>query len=385
MNPKLSKSRIGMYVTCPKSDWFAHIKKVPPKTDYPRLTGVMVHRFVAGMYRGKTYPLRYENLGKATNAWFRTWKTALERNRHLIRFPNPEQEKNYGITGCVCTVNYWKQNLKKPRPLEIEKRYEIPLSSGFRFVGVFDQVRKAEIEVIQKIRPELVVDGKLREGYDPVFIVDHKTGYGTWDLTRYEPGASLLEKAVFQFELHSDIQVTAYWWLYQQTHGAMPAGFYWYNLREGEYTFTYRTEEDYKTLFEILDFVMSGLMAEQFPERSGPHCKRCDFLEVCNATKKGRPMLYSKPSKSIGEKDNSETIEPNVVVKKDKQLSFNLKIPRNVKVEPTDGSEEGSKESTELQAEAIKPQPEGWNESPTVITLPSLDDEEGGSNDPLSA
>jgi hypothetical protein len=375
MIPKLSKSSIGLYLKCPKAFFFAYIQKIKSKMDYPRLMGIYVHRFIKEMYEGITYPLYYRSLDTAKDAWKFRWNKALIKYRPIIRFPDSQQEKEHKKAGWSCIQKYWEQNIEKPRPLEIEKRYEVLLPNGFRFIGVFDQIRKTSIETIKKIRPDLIVDNQLIPGYDPVLIIDYKTGIETWNLAKYNPNATPLEIAAHQFELHDDLQVTAYWWLYQRTHNLMPVGFYWYHLRTGEYFFTYRTEKDYKTFFEVIGQVVSGINAERYPMQVGPDCKSCDFFEVCIASRENRPLLITNPSSEIGENTTRDkVIQPNIVVKKARQLRFKLEIPEGFPTLPIVAGSSTTND-TGTEGEDFEKLFFTNQNPPTIVTLPSYEDD----------
>jgi CRISPR/Cas system-associated exonuclease Cas4 (RecB family) len=394
MSPKLSISSVGTFKRCAKAYWFGHIQKVPSKTDYPRLLGIAVHRFIARMYAPGSHPLYYTDLTSARRAWFWNWNNTLKENRLRIKFPNKKKEKENTGIGWSCIEKYWNKNINKPRPIELEKSYEMVIHGTYRLVGAIDQVRRISLEGIAKIRPELISEGQLIEGYAPVVIVDLKTGRGSWDLTDYAPKASQLEIAAHQFELHDDLQATAYWELYHKTHRKMPVGFYSYQLQSGKAFLTIRTENDYPTLLETLNSVISGIEEEKFPMNVGSHCEYCDFFEACVAVRKDRPLYVSKSSDGVGgEGERNEEIQSkNIKVRRARQLRLKLKMPKTAKAKPVvsqEGIPESQAETTgsqiDLQTKRLeKFLADGEGENPVIITLPSLDYEEGKSDDQLS-
>jgi len=105
--------------------YFSYVEKLPARTDYPRLCGVQVHRFIAGLHKKNKDNRRfwYKSLDSARKAWFYTWKKALDENRTLIIKPDKELEARYGGIGCICIQNYWNQNIDDNNdPISIEKK-----------------------------------------------------------------------------------------------------------------------------------------------------------------------------------------------------------------------------------------------------------------------
>lgn len=138
-------------------------------------------------------------------------------------------EDKFGVLGWVCIRNYWNQNIDKPDPILIEKKYTIPLFYGVELTGVFDQVRTVQTSWLEKRRPEIFVNGKLSSDYDQTLIVDLKTGWSDYNI---EQNDSDLEKVRKQFAIQWDIQAAAYALLYKEHHnGKFPAGFLLYQLR----------------------------------------------------------------------------------------------------------------------------------------------------------
>lgn len=301
---RLSKSSLGMYLHCPLSYYFGHIAHLPQRTDYHRLLGTTVHQFIAGLYRrhlDRGRPFFYSDLNKVRAAWFYTWSKAVQDSRGQIRFPDEQTAADCGVTGWVCVKQYWEANESKPTPLYVEKRLEFPVLTGVRFVGVFDQIRAASVDSIRSFRPDLLVGDGLLEGYASVFIIDLKTNWGDFDLAGRKPDASLEEQAAYQFELHQDLQVTAYHWLYYQNFHRLPVGFFWYHLRSGKWFFTYRTLADFDTFLGQVQYVVDGLNAEQFPPVVTASCRYCDYCDACATYQGDRPAQVSQPAVGMEE------------------------------------------------------------------------------------
>lgn len=305
MSPlRLSQSSLGMYLRCPRSYRYRHVEHVSKRTDYHRLLGATVHQFLAGLYRkhrDPSQPFFFSSLDTARKAWFYTWSKALSDSVGQIRFTDQKTADECGLTGWVCVQKYWTDNLAKPRPLQIERRHTYPVLTGVDFVGIFDQIRAAPIEGIGRFRPEILCGDALSSEYAPEFIVDLKTNRYGYNMSRFRPDASLEEQAAYQFGLHEDLQVTAYYWLYYETYHRLPVGFFWYHLRSGEWFFTYRKKSDFSTFFNQVQYVVDGLNAEQYPKIVTTSCRYCDFSDLCSSNQDERLVRVSQPSKGIEE------------------------------------------------------------------------------------
>lgn len=330
-NRTLSKSSMGMFATCPRGYYYAYIAGTSKKVDYPRLMGSEVHRFIAHLYakhKDPSRPFFYRDIKTAHNAWFGTWNRALIANKGRINFPDEEKAQQYGATGWICIRNYWNTSVDRAKPVHIEKRYTVPITRGRRFVGIFDQVRLAPLESVRKYRPELISNGQLIDGYDPFFLVDLKTNRYSYDMTVFKPDATPLELAAYQFSLHEDLQVTAYYWLYWQVFHRLPAGFFWWHLRSGKLFYTYRTASDFNTFLEQVEFMLDGLDSGSFPKSVGSHCGFCDHFEVCAMARVDRPLMVTNGAVSLDEGPFAATVEGDVEIVRSKQLRLKLKVPR---------------------------------------------------------
>lgn len=326
---------MGTYMKCPRSYYFSYIQGLEKRTDFDRLMGVAVHKFIADLYRphkDKSRVFYYTSIEKARSAWFYSWKKALEENREKILFYDKEKEGLYGGAGWVCIQNYWNANFNKPKPVEIEKRITFPYDTKINFIGIFDQIREAPLKTIKRFRPELFTDGVLDSSIDPVFIVDLKTHRTDFDLTKFDAEASLMEQAAYQFELHEDMQVTAYYWLYYQWKKKIPAGFFWYHLRSNKWFYTYRTMKDFEVFKDQVRFVADGISALQFPKIVGSNCKKCDYFAECKANDENRDLIVSRPANLDDADFEHVKPEPPVETEKATQLRMKLKVPR-VKVD----------------------------------------------------
>lgn len=318
---RLSKSSVDMYLKCPRSYKYSHIEKIKTKADYPRLAGVEVHKFIARLRSSRNNKLYFKSLETARSAWFGTWSRALEKAHPLMLKHTAEGDEKFGAIGWVCIRNYWNNSIDKSEPKFIEKRFEVPLFQGVDFVGVVDQISELNPETIARIRPDLIANGALLDGFNPDVIIDFKTGRDSYDITEFVPDATELERARYQTELHLNLQVTAYYWLYFQIFKKMPVGFYWYHLLDNKAFLTTRTEDDFGNFIEIMEHVVEGITSDSFPiNPEKQRCARCDYFDICN------PPELSEPSEGI-EFGGISAIWPKPRPPAYKQLRFKFSTP----------------------------------------------------------
>ena len=319
----LSTSKAGPYIICPHQSFLHAQPEIPKKTDYPRLMGSAVHQLVQKMYKPSKNPLYYSTLQKAQGAWWWKWKTALEQKTPVMRERSKEWDEEFGVSGLCCITNYWKDNVDKPRPKEVEKRFRVKMFPKVWFIGIFDQIRTVPLEGIEKIRPDLIVNGKLKDGYDPVLLVDLKTNKESYDPRRYRPNITNDGMASYQFDLHENMQITAYYWLYYQVYKKLPVAFYWYHLRSGKAFRTYRTMGDFEPFLDTMRYVAEGFKNESYPLHFGKHCKFCDYNTECKERRPERPLMFTEPSDGI-DLGGEMIVWPQVLSTGIKQLRLNF-------------------------------------------------------------
>ena len=282
---RLSMSSIKKYLDCPMQWYFNYILKIPSKTDYPRLCGSEVHKFIAGLYKKHSDDRKfwYKSIDSAKGAWFVTWNKALDRDAGKILQPDKKAANDFGGNGWVCIDRYWKQNIDKPKPILIEKKYTIPLFAGVELTGVFDQLRTVQLPWLKARRPEIFVGEDISPEYDPYLIVDLKTGWSNYNIKEDD---SDNEKVRKQIAIQLDIQAAAYALLYKKHHnGKYPAGFLLYYLREGSVNNTFFVKGDSKESQIILEsnvqHVVTNIRNESFPRKISNQCARCDYYMEC--------------------------------------------------------------------------------------------------------
>ena len=331
----ISYSALSAYLDCPRKYYYSHCRAVPKMTDYPRLFGVEIHKHIAQFYRPTRQPraFYFKNKNAAIKSWLNRWQRALEKAKaeKKLMLIDIEKEKKYAKAGIFCIADYWDKNFGLPRPLEVEGSHKISLDKGIVFKGVFDQIREVSLKWITHHRPELINQGKLEERFDNKVIVDLKTNYLSYDPRQFKENPSLEEKIRLQYELHEDLQVTAFTFLYEKVFGKKPIGFLWYHLRSGKVFFTYREDRDYHTLADIINHFLENIKAQSFPKHVGRHCKYCDYLKPC---REDRFFMVVQPEEVSGNLLSMKFV-PNVVKReKSKQLKLKLKIKRKKRPNP---------------------------------------------------
>ncbi|HLC93889.1 MAG TPA: PD-(D/E)XK nuclease family protein [Patescibacteria group bacterium] len=326
----LSKSALGTYMFCPAMYKLAYLDKHTKMTDYARLAGAEVHRFIASLYRHtkERRPFFYKDIYKAQKAWFAAWKRALEDNGKILQRPNPDKANEFGAAGWLCIKNYWTVSENRPRPLTVEKRYSYPIMAGVTLVGIFDQIRPVSMEDIRRVRPDLIQNGTIRNGYDPVLIVDLKTGWLNYDIGTFPSDAPEMQQAWKQAGLLSDVQGAAYTWLYQRIHGRLPVGFLLWGLREGKMFPTYGGESRFSIVRDQVQHVVDGLNAQDFTPNPGRHCTYCDYFVPCQS---GKGLQVTRTLRGFSADTPIRSVELPLTPNTPKQLRLKLRAPRVTK------------------------------------------------------
>lgn len=333
---QLSPTALRLYQECPQKFSFSsqpELSELKKLTDYPRLCGSEVHRHIAQLHKPTkdNRPFYFKSKRSAIGSWCNRWKRAVEgalANSTLL-FASQEETERYKKIGVGCIGNYWEANFGQPRPLEIETRHSVRLPNGLDLLGIFDQVRRPPLEWVAAHRPEIVENGRLKDGYDQAIIMDFKTQYSSFDPEKFSPE----EQIRLQFSLHESLQPTVYTFLYQGVHGKKPVGFVLCHLRSGKTFFTYREEEDYQVLFEIIDHVVENSEAQSFPKHVTDYCARCEFLRPCRGE---RPFLISPSEGFPGTEEPRELVfvESGVTINPVRQLNLGIKAERKKKDKP---------------------------------------------------
>lgn len=286
----LSVSRIKSGLDCLRRYYYQYLAKNRiRRTDYPRLCGIVTHRLIEQGHKRKgvaqPVPFRLASRGKTIGLWFVLWEHYLKEvmANGMLEERRPHLEARFRRIGLICAGRYFAGAAKLPPPLEVESWYEHEIAPGIRLTCRIDQLRAVSLDYIRRHRPELVADGRLIDGYDPVVIVDFKTGERDYSYSRrrFHIEPTLRERMRRQFDLMEDLQATTCTFLYHKTKGRKPVGFVFYHLRSGNSFFTSREERDYVTLYGAIHYLTVVHETESFPKHVGRQCEYCDFLAPC--------------------------------------------------------------------------------------------------------
>lgn len=392
----VSVSSLRTFLRCPAQYFFQYYSGAAKKTDYPRLCGVKVHNFIKRMEVGNKRAPRerwstrrrfyYSDFEAAVRSWRNEWRIGVETatNEGRLLNPNSTDTFRFAALGAKCLENYWRSLEPYTPPTIVEKGYNYPwLDSGITLVGNIDQVRAENLDYIRAKRPELFRGGQLHPDFDPVVILDFKTGWDSFggeekvemvsiedtvkELYEKNPDNEVIAKVWFhyqltgewpkewrkylskkqelrsktpqelmqsQFSLAFDIQATAYSWLYFKHTGKWPVGFRFYYLRTNAAYFTSRDgfpddEELGKHSVADLNVAIEHLIdcenSESYPPNIGQACKGCDYTTLCL----GRNEFTIAPAEQIsGPALPTSTLEIAVQKPAAKQLRLKLKVER---------------------------------------------------------
>lgn len=389
MQRPISKSKLEAYFLCPAAYRFRYLSGLPSRTDFPRVLGIAVHRFVAKLHSNNfsNRPFYYKSKKSASSAWFGFyWKRVLNEFSTKLEPYTSDKADKYSRIGWMCINNYWNTMSADNRGelVEVEKRYTHHISPGVNLVGIIDQIRLTSLKHIKKIRPELIKGGSLVEGYLPYILVDIKTGmfdYNPCKVNTKDPkqlGRTLLAKELseklgvhedtlselldkftednviylraynhvvpdisnpdiqrevirMQASFHLDIQATMYTLLFEQNWGGKPIGFLWYNINTNNPFFTYREDADYQDLFDQVDHFVQNVQANSYPKKPSRNCRWCDYVDYCRGN---RDFLISMPTGLPQSSIEQISVENEVTHdeasdEEPKQLDMVLVIPRN--------------------------------------------------------
>jgi hypothetical protein len=299
---KVSATKLLTFAECPWKYFLIYGCK--PKIKVPvsiwLVFGQAVHQFIAGMYRlspaqmaerikrGETvlFPTTKED---AIGMWHRFFSDVLQEENAKL-FHNPckirfdgrtvkeikKEKEKFRALGASMIGKYWEDNKDAPPPIAIEARFGgIPAPdpkgkprTDVFLVGAMDQIR------------EIPYQGGKGESW---YILDLKTSW-------YDFGE---KDARVQFPVHQNLQFTLYSWAFRQKYGRKEAGIIRYPLGyRGTNPITGEkvdkrallTPREKKHFIRLGIFIVYFLIQQEkgdFPKKIGAHCKRCDYLEIC--------------------------------------------------------------------------------------------------------
>ncbi len=314
----LSVSSIVVYLMCP---FKFYLKYLDPNrsgtkyvTDYERLCGSLVHRFIAKLYKEHNHSGRvyFKSVDSSIKQWNFIWAKEVGDNKDFLEKVDFGEGKYYEKVGETCIRKYWALNETLTNPIEIEKTYTIPLAKGFKLSGRIDQIRSMSLDKISALRPDIVVKGALDDNYDPVVIVDLKTDPFNHDDSKQDK--TFEEVMKLQYRLFQRLQVGAYTRLYKEHHsGKLPVCFSIYQLRYNSFTNLFGDIKEYQNfLSESVDKVVKSVTDAKFQKCAGKNCVSCEFKDRCRTFDSKKSLEMPAPKDEYKQKKFSFKYKPPV-------------------------------------------------------------------------
>lgn len=303
---RVSNSMLSEFQRCPHALFLRTERKEEIPKHIRAVFGIALHYVLLRMFYRKLSPgaqkrrlkkgqsfLFPKDKKSAIGIWIKVWREALKEegaNKKIVPFACKirydgvteaqirEEQEMYLLWGIGIVGRYWEIHQQKPLPFAVEFPFSVfaPNRNDVILVGSIDMI--------------------IRNKGDEYWLVDLKTGIGA-------PTRNWQD----QFPFHHDLQFTIYSWAFRQIFKKKESGIivyplnYYKNQETGEKEdrsaiFTFRSEQDYQDLAEFLNFFVACIERGIFPKYYGPHCKECDYVEICDQKRK----LFTQPVK-VGE------------------------------------------------------------------------------------
>lgn len=280
---EISKTSLVIHHRCPFELYIARfgIDETKVSTlEYKNLCGILVHAHIKRIHASHRHDGRYyyKSEKNAVNSFRLLWSKALEKHSKDIKDKNEKESRKYLSLGSKCLHNYWIINERKKDPTNVELKLSIPLKNGFVLTGIIDQIREIDIEQIRKIRPDAVKDNKLNPDYDPVLVIDLKTGP-----LEDEFDSSLIEDPKTQSLVHTNLQSSVYALLYKKHFGKWPIAFTFWQLEENRFQNVFGdSKEAQNILWREIDRYIESITKRYFKKNIRiENCRQCAMSEKC--------------------------------------------------------------------------------------------------------
>lgn len=301
---RVSYSMLERFQECPYSFLLSHIQKIKPPKSLRSMFGIALHFVLLHLFfqelsekaievrMKKNLPLSLfpKTKDSARKIWIRVWREVVkgeEANPKIVPFASKikyegttkeeiqEEQERYLLWGIKIVERFWEIQVNSPPPFAVEFQFSVPAPhrNDIVLIGSIDLIRK--------------VEGKY-------WLVDLKTGIGPKTKGWRD-----------QYLFHHGYQFTIYSYAFRRMLKEEEAGIIIYPLNpnknpktqeieDREAIFTFRTEDDYQELAELLDCFVRFLEIGKFPKYYGAHCRNCDFIEFCDNNNK----IFVQPQKT---------------------------------------------------------------------------------------
>lgn len=244
---RLSPYAIGIYQQCPCRYKYQYIDKLIQRyrKPWPWLTmGNNVHATLADFLR--IVPVEKRTIETIENLLRKTWR----QNRK--GFADSEEERQWGERALAQLRWFVSTQKVDVQPFLLEKFHEAPVTNNLILNGRIDRIDQMD-------------DGGLH-------VIDYKTG-------------SMPEKVdIFQLLLYVLI-------LSRTLSYPVSKASYLYLADGAWHTFSI-TEGDVQDARDRVLAIAEEIKQERkYPQVTGPLCRFCDFLEICDAGRAAQPVL----------------------------------------------------------------------------------------------
>lgn len=232
-----SAFKLGMYETCPKQYSFVYVEGLKEQYDTPKpyLTiGAHVHNALKDLYERVTPDDRsVERLEQLL-------RTRWRENRR--GFASIDDERMWGMKALQMMRLYARKTDLKRNPLLLEDFHKAEISPTVQLIGRVDRVDELS-------------DGSLH-------VIDYKTG---------KPDE---EPSFFPLQLYA--------YLIQSKTGRPVSRASFYFLQSGQLVSTTPDEDSMQEAIADVKRRVTMIQDDQaFAPRLNPHCRSCDFREIC--------------------------------------------------------------------------------------------------------
>ena len=252
--PEYSHSRLSTYEDCPRKFAFRYVEKVETDSEgIEAFVGKRVHEILERLYHhvgrfGRPPSLR-QVLERYAKAWEGEWHDRVTIVRQEI---SPE---DYRQRGADCLENYYRAHypFSEGESVGIEERLRLSLDpeGRYRMVGIADRIVRFD-------------EGRYE-------IHDYKTG----------------SRLPSQRQIDRERQLALYQIGLEQSYGDVAeVELVWHYLAQNRTLRSRRSSEQLEQLrrdtMELIDTIEA---ASEYPARTGPLCRWCDYRELCPAVR----------------------------------------------------------------------------------------------------
>jgi len=240
----LSYSQLDTYKTCPLQYKYRYILKIPVPPSAAGAFGDSMHKTLFSLYqelRNGKILTKDELLSRLTTYW------------SPIGYANKSHEEKMKKRGEEALTKFYETAFNpKTKPLSLEQKFSLPISSNLKIGGKIDRVDNI--------------------GEEKIEIIDYKTG-----------------KVPTQKEIDHNLQIAIYAlaasgkWIFQKQPEDVILSFYFFETQEK--ITTKRTKEDLDKVKEEIIKKAKEIEESNFLPTPGMMCDFCDFRMICEAWK----------------------------------------------------------------------------------------------------